>query len=52
MLRRYGIDGPLEHEAATPSAAADAAVALGPPVVVKRLGPAHKERDGGVVLGA
>jgi acyl-CoA synthetase (NDP forming) len=51
VLRRYGIDGPLEHEAATPSAAADAAVALGPPVVVKRLGPAHKERDGGVVLG-
>jgi acetyltransferase len=51
VLRRYGIDGPLEHEAATPSAAADAAVALGPPVVVKRLGPAHKERAGGVVLG-
>ena len=51
VLRRYGIDGPVEHEAATPAAAADAAVALGPPVVVKRLGPAHKERAGGVVLG-
>lgn len=51
VLRRYGVDGPVEHEAATPAAAADAAVALGPPVVVKRLGPAHKERSGGVVLG-
>jgi acetate---CoA ligase (ADP-forming) len=51
VLARYGIAGPREHEASTPTAAADAAVALGPPVVVKRLGPAHKERDGGVVLG-
>jgi acyl-CoA synthetase (NDP forming) len=51
VLARYGIGGPREHEAATPSAAADAATALWPPVVVKRLGPAHKERDGGVVLG-
>ena len=51
MLARYGIAGPAEREAATPSAAADAAVVLGPPVVVKRLGPAHKERTGGVVLG-
>ncbi len=51
ILARYGIAGPREHEAATPAAAADAAVVLGPPVVVKRLGPAHKERDGGVVLG-
>jgi succinyl-CoA synthetase beta subunit len=51
VLARYGIGGPREHEAATPSAAADAAVELGPPVVVKRLGPAHKERDGGVALG-
>jgi acyl-CoA synthetase (NDP forming) len=51
VLARYGIAGPREHEAATPAAAADAAVSLGPPVVVKRLGPAHKERDGGVLLG-
>ena len=51
VLARYGIAGPREHEATTPAAAADAAAALGPPVVVKRLGPAHKERDGGVVLG-
>ncbi len=51
VLARYGITGPREHEAATPTGAADAALALGPPVVVKRLGPAHKERDGGVVLG-
>jgi acetate---CoA ligase (ADP-forming) len=51
VLARYGIPGPREHEAASPAAAADAAVVLGPPVVVKRLGPAHKDRDGGVVLG-
>jgi acyl-CoA synthetase (NDP forming) len=51
VLARYGIAGPREHEASTPAAAADAAAALGPPVVVKRLGPAHKERDGGVALG-
>jgi acyl-CoA synthetase (NDP forming) len=51
VLARYGISGPREHEAASPAAAADAAVVLGPPVVVKRLGPSHKERDGGVVLG-
>ncbi len=52
MLARYGIAGPREHEAATTGCGGRRrASALGPPVVVKRLGPAHKERDGGVVLG-
>jgi acyl-CoA synthetase (NDP forming) len=51
VLGRYGVAGPREHVAATVAEAADAAVALGPPVVVKRHGPAHKERTGGVVLG-
>jgi acetate---CoA ligase (ADP-forming) len=51
VLARYGVAGPREHIASTSAEAADAAVALGPPVVVKRHGPAHKERSGGVALG-
>ena len=51
VLARYGIAGPREHVAATGAEAVDAAIELGPPVVVKRHGPAHKERSGGVVLG-
>ena len=51
VLARYGIAGPREHVAATSAEAVDAALELGPPVVVKRHGPAHKERSGGVVLG-
>ena len=51
VLARYGIAGPRERVAATPDEAADAARALGTSVVVKRHGPAHKERAGGVVLG-
>jgi acetate---CoA ligase (ADP-forming) len=51
VLGRYGIAGPREHVAATSAEAVDAALELGPPVVVKRHGPAHKERSGGIVLG-
>ena len=51
VLARYGIAGPRERVASTPDEAADAARALGTSVVVKRHGPAHKERAGGVVLG-
>jgi acetate---CoA ligase (ADP-forming) len=51
VLARYGIAGPRERVAATPTEAADAARALDTSVVVKRHGPAHKERAGGVVLG-
>jgi acetate---CoA ligase (ADP-forming) len=51
VLARYGVAGPREQVAATSEEAAAAALALGPPVVVKRHGPAHKERSGGVVLG-
>ncbi len=51
VLARYGIPGPRERVASTLDEAADAARALGTSVVVKRHGPAHKERAGGVVLG-
>lgn len=51
VLERYGIRVAARRRAPTPDAAADAAEALGFPVVVKRDGPAHKSRDGGVVLG-
>jgi acetyltransferase len=51
VLARYGVRGPRERIATTSAEAADAARELGAAVVVKRHGPAHKERSGGVVLG-
>jgi acetyltransferase len=51
VLERYGIPFAARRRAATPEDAATAATELGLPVVVKRDGPAHKARDGGVVLG-
>jgi acetyltransferase len=51
VLERYGIPVGARRRAGTPEDAARAAVELGFPVVVKREGPAHKSRDGGVILG-
>jgi acetyltransferase len=49
-LERYGVRFAPRRRAATPEEAAAAAAELGPPVVVKLDGPAHKSRVGGVVL--
>jgi acetate---CoA ligase (ADP-forming) len=51
ILERFGIAIAPRKRARNPDEAAAAAVELGFPVVVKRDGPAHKSRDGGVVLG-
>jgi acyl-CoA synthetase (NDP forming) len=51
VLERLGIRFPPRVRAATPEEAAAAARELGPPVVLKLDGPAHKSRAGGVVLG-
>jgi acyl-CoA synthetase (NDP forming) len=51
VLDRYGIRIAPRRRAGTPEEAAAAATALGFPVVVKRDGPAHKSRHGGVSLG-
>jgi acetate---CoA ligase (ADP-forming) len=51
ILERYGIPFGARRRAGTPEAAAKVASELGFPVVVKREGPAHKSRDGGVILG-
>ncbi|HEX5192142.1 MAG TPA: acetate--CoA ligase family protein [Solirubrobacteraceae bacterium] len=51
LLGRYGVSFAPCRRARTPANAAAAARELGPPVVVKRDGPAHKARDGGVRLG-
>ncbi len=51
VLERYGIQVGARRRAGTPEEAARAAAARGFPVVVKREGPAHKSRDGGVILG-
>jgi acetyltransferase len=51
VLERYGVRFAARRRARTPAEAAGVAGELGPPVVVKRDGPAHKARDGGVVLG-
>jgi acetyltransferase len=51
LLERYGIAFAPRRRALTPDEAAQAAAELGPPVVVKVDGPAHKSRNGGVVLG-
>jgi len=51
ILERYGIPIAPRARAAAPAEAAEAARGIGFPVVVKRDGPAHKSREGGVVLG-
>jgi acetyltransferase len=51
ILERFGIAIAPRRRAPNPDAAAAVAVELGFPVVVKRDGPAHKSREGGVVLG-
>jgi acetyltransferase len=51
VLERFGVPFAPRRRAATPADAARAAEELGPPVVVKLDGPAHKSRSGGVVLG-
>lgn len=50
-LARFGLPVPRASRATTPEAAADAAVALGFPVVLKGEGIAHKTEAGAVVLG-
>jgi acetyltransferase len=50
VLERYGVEFAPRLRAASPEEAARAAEELGGPLVVKRDGPAHKSRDGGVVL--
>ena len=51
VLERYGIPVGPRRRAGTPEEAAKAAAEIGFPVVVKRDGPAHKSRAGGVILG-
>ncbi len=51
VLERCGVPFAPRRRAATPEEAAAAATELGPPVVVKVDGPAHKSAVGGVVLG-
>ena len=51
ILERYGVPRAPRRRAAAPAEAARAAEELGFPVVVKVDGPAHKAREGGVVLG-
>ena len=49
-LERFGIPFAAHRRAATPAEAAAAAREIGPPVVVKRDGLAHKSRAGGVLV--
>jgi len=51
ILERIGVRVARRRRALTPEAAGRASAELGFPVVVKRDGPAHKSRTGGVVLG-
>jgi acyl-CoA synthetase (NDP forming) len=51
VLERYGVPLVPRRRAASPEEAAEAAVELGFPVVVKVDGPAHKAAQNGVVLG-
>jgi acetyltransferase len=51
VLERLGVPFAPRRRAATPDEASAAFDELGGPVVVKRDGPAHKARSGGVVLG-
>jgi acetyltransferase len=50
VLERYGVEFAPRLRAAGPEDAARAVEELGAPVVVKRDGPTHKSREGGVVL--
>jgi len=50
-LERFGIPFAPRLRATSPDEAAAAVDVLGAPVVVKLDGPAHKSRDGGVVVG-
>ncbi len=50
VLERYGVEFASRRRAAGPDEAARAAAELGAPLVVKRDGPAHKSRDGGVIF--
>jgi acetyltransferase len=51
LLERIGVPFAARRRAATPEEAAAAIAEVGGPVVVKSDGPAHKAREGGVVLG-
>jgi acetyltransferase len=51
ILERFGVPFAARRRAATPEEAAAVAEELGAPLVVKLDGPAHKAREGGVVLG-
>jgi acetate---CoA ligase (ADP-forming) len=51
ILERYGVSFAPRVRARSPAEAGAAARDLGTPVVVKRDGPAHKARSGGVRLG-
>jgi acyl-CoA synthetase (NDP forming) len=51
VLERYGIPVARRRRAMSADEAARAAAEIGFPVVVKRDGPAHKSKGGGVVLG-
>ncbi|HKX47641.1 MAG TPA: acetate--CoA ligase family protein, partial [Gaiellaceae bacterium] len=51
VLERFGVPFAARIRATTPEQAAAAVEELGTPVVVKVDGPAHKGREGGVVLG-
>ncbi len=50
-LSQYGLPVPVRRDAATPQDAAAEATELGFPVVLKRLGHAHKSEAGAVKLG-
>ena len=50
ILERYGVPFAPRRRAAGPQEAARVAEELGSPLVVKRDGPAHKSREGGVML--
>ncbi len=51
VLERLGVPFATRRRATTPAEAAAAFEQIGGPVVVKRDGPAHKAREGGVVVG-
>ncbi len=51
VLERLGVPFAARRRAATPEEVAEAFAEIGGPVVVKRDGPAHKAREGGVVVG-
>jgi acyl-CoA synthetase (NDP forming) len=51
VLERFGVPFAERRRATTPDEARAAVDELGAPVVIKRYGPTHKARAGGVVLG-